>query len=573
METTNNLGPLQAIQFRTTEPTNTKIIWYDENVGQKIHKFFNTNTSSWEPIPGILGPTTFIDLLDTPGSFGTPLHLTRINAGGTALEFVNGNSLFVGLTGNQLIDGIKTFSNEVTSAVGFNILDSGFQARMIVQTLNANRVYTFPNKSGVVAMITDTTLEAVVANNFTTGSQRKILLNGLGSEFTLWFANENLGDGHNIIGEDGGDLFINPSTSGGLLVSGAFVDISTTGLGGIRLDAGNHSFEIFTGGAEFINVVGPPLIELIDGATNFGGTITSESITASDKTWTFPNKSGIVAMLSDTAGSSTLTQVLVSGKITGGNNIEVSNGDGINFLKVASNLSTLRMYAPEVNPQALYFENLDDVAGIDNLNMVVRSVNATADLGYRFRSNTGAGLSVGSTNDMTLSSIGLMTIQAASGNSLILDAGSNQQIVAQELLSAEFAGPIGFRIKAFTTGNDNINFSTGALDDISAGYDILIPDKAGVNQTMAFLSDLASVQKIKAGIVTGGSFAGNPKIFAVVFSTSFDDNNYAIDIVGEDSRAWSIQTKTAAGFTINSQSNTALAGNVFWSVEETGEFN
>jgi hypothetical protein len=76
----------------------------------------------------------------------------------------------------------------------------------------------------------------------------------------------------------------------------------------------------------------------------------------------------------------------------------------------------------------------------------------------------------------------------------------------------------------------------------------------------------------KSGVVTGVSFTGNPKTFAVVFTAAYPDANYIINLSGVDSRLYTFESKTAAGFTINTNANTAIAGDVDWFTTPTGEF-
>ena len=47
---TNNLGLARAIQPGTIQPQNTRLIWYDENPGEFIHKVYNIQTNQWEPL-------------------------------------------------------------------------------------------------------------------------------------------------------------------------------------------------------------------------------------------------------------------------------------------------------------------------------------------------------------------------------------------------------------------------------------------------------------------------------------------------------------------------------------------
>jgi len=49
---TKNLGLIQAIHAGTSPPLNTKIIWYDDNLGQKIHKYYKVEISQWVPFGG-----------------------------------------------------------------------------------------------------------------------------------------------------------------------------------------------------------------------------------------------------------------------------------------------------------------------------------------------------------------------------------------------------------------------------------------------------------------------------------------------------------------------------------------
>jgi len=58
-----------------------------------------------------LGIMTFLGLTDTPSSYsGQGGKAIRVNSGETALEFIDLSTLYCALTGNQTIDGIKTFN-------------------------------------------------------------------------------------------------------------------------------------------------------------------------------------------------------------------------------------------------------------------------------------------------------------------------------------------------------------------------------------------------------------------------------------------------------------------------------
>ena len=86
-----------------------------------------------------------------------------------------------------------------------------------------------------------------------------------------------------------------------------------------------------------------------------------------------------------------------------------------------------------------------------------------------------------------------------------------------------------------------------------------------VAQVLTMLNVNSETNK-KAGIVASGSFAGVPRKATVTFNTAMPDNNYAISIMGEDSRNFSIESKVAGSFVINSNSAVAMTGNTFWIV-------
>lgn len=69
---------------------------------------------------------------------------------------------------------------------------------------------------------------------------------------------------------------------------------------------------------------------------------------------------------------------------------------------------------------------------------------------------------------------------------------------------------------------------------------------------------------IKADIVSGASFGGTPKTASVVFPSAYEDNFYAVSISAESARAWTIESKTLSGFTINSNASDTISGNVYW---------
>lgn len=80
------------------------------------------------------------------------------------------------------------------------------------------------------------------------------------------------------------------------------------------------------------------------------------------------------------------------------------------------------------------------------------------------------------------------------------------------------------------------------------------------------------ILKAKSGKVSGASFAGNPKVYSVAFSTAFPDTNYSVSMASStDSRSWLAENIVAGGFDINAQANRAIMGMVMWTAEHNGE--
>jgi hypothetical protein len=81
-----------------------------------------------------------------------------------------------------------------------------------------------------------------------------------------------------------------------------------------------------------------------------------------------------------------------------------------------------------------------------------------------------------------------------------------------------------------------------------------------------------SVLPTKSGEVAGTSFAGNPKTATVTFTTPFADAAYSVSIIGQNqSRAWEVENKTAAGFVIQTNANAAITNPVLWIAIKHGE--
>ncbi len=119
-----------------------------------------------------------------------------------------------------------------------------------------------------------------------------------------------------------------------------------------------------------------------------------------------------------------------------------------------------------------------------------------------------------------------------------------------------------------------INSSTSSV--ISSGYKFnnigtASTDIWDADKIISYINSKLITTGTKAGSVIAASFSGNPKTTSVIFETPFSSASYSTAIIGNSSRAWSISGQTAGGFTINSNANSAIVGNVYWMCVNNGE--
>jgi hypothetical protein len=127
---------------------------------------------------------------------------------------------------------------------------------------------------------------------------------------------------------------------------------------------------------------------------------------------------------------------------------------------------------------------------------------------------------------------------------------------------------------SFATNSSTASFLSGTVTSASyastASYLLGTITSASFAVTASYATSAsyliggAASSNVKGGYVSSGSFTGTPKIATVTFGSAFSDNNYTVTVTGEDVRVWSVESKTAAGFTINTNSNVALTNSVYW---------
>jgi hypothetical protein len=133
---------------------------------------------------------------------------------------------------------------------------------------------------------------------------------------------------------------------------------------------------------------------------------------------------------------------------------------------------------------------------------------------------------------------------------------------------------------AIGNGTSALNTSNLALFN-SNGIEFTQPLTASIISGSAFTGSLfgtATSASYVNGMITKNnaiantSFTGTPRKATVTFTTAFPNTNYSVVITGEDLRSWTIESKLAGSFVINTNSNAALTGATYWQATSYGEF-
>ena len=115
--------------------------------------------------------------------------------------------------------------------------------------------------------------------------------------------------------------------------------------------------------------------------------------------------------------------------------------------------------------------------------------------------------------------------------------------------------------QAILTRNDGTE-----IFKLSGGTENVVLSSPSTNQIKIDL-DLG----IKAGTVRGPQFTGNPKTYIVTFTTPYSSIFYSINITGESNRSYTFESKTSAGFVINTNANSSFTTFVDWTTIKHSE--
>jgi hypothetical protein len=337
-------------------------------------------------------------------------------------------------------------------------------------------------------------------------------------------------------------LAVNAITSSGSSVFGAGLSASTLS-GGTILSGSTNLYSIFVDGVGTTNVI--PLW------LNAAGTLIDSIITQSGTGITVNGSVNIIGDVNVLGTASTFNTQIVQSL---DNNI-LLNYSGSNVSAIGGGITVL-----SGTPNGAASTWSINSNGVWSANTGILTSAVTISVG-NLTVNSGGAMISGSTNLYQIFDPLGSGVQTLGQGTNILTGGTATNPTVSTTAS--------LTVNAITASGSSV-FNGGLSANTLSGGTIL----SGSTNLYNIFQAQSGVLKQKNGSVTGSTFAGNPKTAAVVFTTAFVDNNYAITITGEADRSWTIESKTLSGFTINANANLQFnSSNVFWMAGQIGESN
>ena len=165
------------------------------------------------------------------------------------------------------------------------------------------------------------------------------------------------------------------------------------------------------------------------------------------------------------------------------------------------------------------------------------------------------------TYDTTTYEVFYTASSAIGGGGSTTPGGANTTIQFND--STVFSGSANY---TFTKASNLVQL-TGSFV-VSGSTPMLVIGTSVVTGSLAVTGSIllngSPISQPKAGSGSAASFSGSPVTSAILFGTAFNNNSYAVTVTGEDARSLTIQSKTSAGFTINTNSSVALTSPIYW---------
>jgi hypothetical protein len=527
----------------TTTPSPNAIPYAD--VSGKLDSWISTATTSnlglvkvsttpvSSSIPIVLGENDVRFLSSfTGGSYSNgTLSLTNVSGGTYNVTgfFTGGTDVFV--TGGTYSNGTATFTNNTGGT--FNV--TGFTTGGTISGIT-NQVAYFNGTSDLTGN-----------NNFTySGQTLQLIPTGSTSSDVVFNVRNATNSANQFEIRGDANVLMGQNTSGGAVSLFNIRNGASTALSFIYADNNSTSFEVdrfcnIKTNFQSINTDATSSLVLGSGTApstrNFQQTIASLTAISQGT-----NDSGFAQSGADTSGNNSIyTNYIGKNWILGG----TSQGTGTNKLGIytgtapSTNLTDgFQIYSSDIiaGKAAPHFRTEDG----DIVKLYTHSAVTTTQ---------------GIANALT--TLGLLSASTIVSSTDVFVTGGTYSNG-----TATFTNNTGgtFNVTGFVTGDTFVTGVTYSANTLTISQ----------NQAQPNLTTTVGL-RTKSGSVASGSFAGTPRTASVTFTTAFSSTNYSIQITGSDNRTFTYSSKATTGFTINTNANTPLTGNVDWVAIEHGE--
>lgn len=151
-----------------------------------------------------------------------------------------------------------------------------------------------------------------------------------------------------------------------------------------------------------------------------------------------------------------------------------------------------------------------------------------------------------------------------SGSALSLSAGSTGNLTVQRSGNT-ITYDLADHIETGYVETETLNVTSEAFFNSLEGNSFYAYDNMFSGSSITNLENIFQLRShFRASAVTSAMFAGTIKKATVTFSSSLGATNYAVSVTGDEPKSWSIESKSATGFVINSNSSSAPSGNTYW---------
>lgn len=169
---------------------------------------------------------------------------------------------------------------------------------------------------------------------------------------------------------------------------------------------------------------------------------------------------------------------------------------------------------------------------------------------------------------VTFPSTGLTSSYTIGVNDYLVDVTGNTVTIT--LPSSDGINGKNYVVKNSGTGVVTVSTTSGQTIDGSSSKTLNNNDSIevvsdGVNwNVVGGVGSVISSTTTKSGVVSNTTFTGTPLNYQVLFTSSFPNTNYSVNVTGGDARIWTVESVSVNGFIINSNSNTGLLYPTYW---------